>query len=286
MPNHITNILEIRGTPEQVEEFFNTFNTHHKAEVNKAHDGRVICQMKGSNEEDVNSYNSYGWLDLKTGLFENRKEGISLGLPEGYEIEISQAWDQFPDFNKIIPCPKELDDLNPHHGIITAVKKKFQTPVSGNALVASLEFMSREKQSLEFEGEDKATFERACEAYKKTGFVYWYDWNIANWGTKWNSYSHEKIAWNIFKFETAWSAVPVLIAYMSKKFPLLEIIYKYADEDFGYNTGIYVFKDGIVSEHIPQGGSKEAYELAFSVKPDMKENYVFDGNNYVYKDEE
>lgn len=285
MPNHITNILEIDGTPEQVEQIYNAFNTYYKAEINKAHDGRLICQMKGA-ADDVSSYNTYGWLDLKTGLFETRKDGISLGLPDGYEIEISEAWNRFPDFNKIIRCPKELEDLEPHHGIVTAVKKKFQAPVSGNALVASMEFMSRDKQTLEFEGEEKQLFDKCCEAYEKTGFCYWYDWNIANWGTKWNSYSHKKLAWNIFKFETAWSGVPKLIEIVSEMFPGVRFIYKYADEDFGYNTAGFVFENGLQSEVRPEGGSKEAYELAFMVCPEKREYYIFDGENYTYKDDE
>jgi hypothetical protein len=70
----------------------------------------------------------------------------------------------------------------------------------------------------------------------------WYDWNIDNWGTKWNAYS----SWldaenNVIYFDTAWSSpTPVLDA-------LAKLCYEYkvsftgawADEDRGHNIGIF-----------------------------------------------
>ncbi len=278
MPNHITNVLTINGTPEQVEEIYERFSKSYKAELNTAHDGKIIC----NNKED----GSYGWLDLKTGIFDRRNEVSVLGLPEGYEIEISEAWTRFPDFDKILPSPPELEDLAPHHRIVTAVKKKYSAPVSGNKLLAVLEFGNRETQTMEFEGEEKDLFEKCCIAYEKTGFTYWYYWNVANWGTKWNAYSCERRAWNVFKFETAWSSVLKLITLISEAFPEISFDYKYADEDTGYNTGKHTFLNGLNNSYIPKGGSKSAYELAFSCMPERRSNYVLNGEVYEYKDEE
>lgn len=121
---------------------------------------------------------------------------------------------------------------------------------------------------------------------RREGRPTWYRWNIDNWGTKWNSYSNKKEDDNIFTFETAWCSVPEIIRQMSLQFPEIEIVYEYADEDTGANTGVYLFKNGLVSENIHENQSKEAYELAFKLRPDYQENYVLVGDSYEYKEEE
>lgn len=69
----------------------------------------------------------------------------------------------------------------------------------------------------------------------KSAGLNWYDWNVANWGTKWNAY---KVSWIdglepdayefLVKFETAWSPPrPVLQAIKDKGF---DVRYTYLDE--------------------------------------------------------
>lgn len=214
MPNHIKNRVIINSTPENVEKVFSQFNTHYKASIRKAWDGKAICK---------NKENSIGWLDLTTGEFHQRDKEIIIGLPSGFEIEIIPSYDYFPDFEKIIAppdCPEYRDE-------------------------PSQEAVINHKNN-------------------------WYNWNIKNWGTKWNSYSHEKESFNTFSFETAWSGVPNLIQVMSIQFPGIEFDYEYSDEDTGYNCGSYKFLNGkIVESFIPDGGSKESYDLAFKLRPGL-----------------
>lgn len=122
-----------------------------------------------------------------------------------------------------------------------------------------------------------------CE---KEGRPNWYDWNYENWGTKWNSYACEKEKLNVYTFETAWAGVPSLVLKMSEKFPEVEFLYEYADEDTGSNVGKFVFKNGeVLQETKPQSGSKEAYELAFTLRPDCREDYEEADGTYLYKEE-
>ncbi|MDY3317760.1 hypothetical protein PG630_10630 [Riemerella anatipestifer] len=124
------------------------------------------------------------------------------------------------------------------------------------------------------------TFEEMDE-YKKQGIPTWYHWNIENWGTKWNALNIIREGINTFIFETAWNSVPKIIAEMSRQFPQVIIEYSYADEDTGYNCGEYEYKAGeIVRQHTPKGGSKEAYEIAFKLFPELKEDYALIENNY------
>lgn len=128
--------------------------------------------------------------------------------------------------------------------------------------------------------------QKEIDMCKKEGRPNWSDWNREFWGTKWNSYSCNKVKWNTFEFDTAWSSVPNLIIEMSKKFPDVEIIYTYADEDTGYNTGLLKIKNGEVLEsEIPAGGSSRGYEIYLSINPDCEYIKLIDGN-YEYVDEE
>ena len=124
------------------------------------------------------------------------------------------------------------------------------------------------------------------EMCKREGRPTWLGWNRDNWGTKWNSYNCEKVDSNIYTFDTAWNGVPILIEALSKQYPDIEFIYEYSCEDTGYNTGIYKLKNGIVNEEHPENGSKEAYELAFKIRPHYKDDYVLTDGNWEYKDED
>ena len=237
MPNHVKNKLELIGSIEDIERMFSMFNTHKPASLKITHDNLVICRDKNAKDW------SCGWFNLKTGMFKRRGMDNISGLPDGWELEILQPVDMFPDFEKVIAPPENI-----------------------------------------FNGDLGEEERQMCI---KEGRPNWYDWNVANWGTKWNSYSHEKESYNVFTFETAWSSVVAIVLEMSKKFPEVEIVYSYADENTGYNCGILRFKGGeLLSKNIPAGGSCEAYELAFSLRPDIAEEYKLVDGEYEYVEEE
>lgn len=79
----------------------------------------------------------------------------------------------------------------------------------------------------------------------------WYDWRIANWGTKWNCYEHEhEPGSNTWDFQTAWNSPENILKYLSGKFPTAIFTVRYADEDLGSNCGIYEIKDGKIISRI------------------------------------
>jgi len=128
--------------------------------------------------------------------------------------------------------------------------------------------------------------EKEYEMCKREGRPTWKDWNIENWGTKWNCFECDKESDNAFTFETAWSGVPLIIEAMSNQFPNVEFTYDYADEEIGSNCGSYKSKNGEMLEYHPQSGSKEAYEFAFKLWPDMEEYYEYVDECYHYVDED
>ncbi|ECC9197245.1 hypothetical protein EWF37_20045 [Salmonella enterica subsp. enterica] len=120
------------------------------------------------------------------------------------------------------------------------------------------------------------------ENKRRYGFYSWYDWSRANWGTKWNAYSvempikrlkqrikygheHRKThvrayAKRLFKkrlarhaisggdlvirFDTAWNCPEPVYHVLASRFPHLEFIVHYADEDIGSNCGSIVLRGG------------------------------------------
>lgn len=64
----------------------------------------------------------------------------------------------------------------------------------------------------------------------------WYDWNRANWGTKWNSYDVE---WNDeaneVVFFTAWSTPTPIISRLAEMFEDSIFVVRSEDEGFGFS---------------------------------------------------
>ena len=192
----------------------------------------------------------------------------------------------FPSFDKIVKMPECFSDLNPHHGIIDAVKNKYGVGYHANPLIRSLEISNRENNNEDFNDEEKKVFEKCCKAYEETGFIYWYDWRLHFWGTKWGAYECERLDENTFVFDTAWSGVPKMIEKMANEFKNIKIIYSYSDEDTGNNVGIYIFKNGKTNSTPIENNSKEAYDLAFEHRPEYREYYKLVNGNYEYIEED
>lgn len=97
----------------------------------------------------------------------------------------------------------------------------------------------------------------------------WYDWSVANWGTKWNAYGFDS---NIdyskekeIRFLSAWSAPHPVIARLAEMFPSVKFEHKWADEDIGMNCGRRVYYDGErIEEYYPES-EKDRLEFAARV---------------------
>lgn len=117
----------------------------------------------------------------------------------------------------------------------------------------------------------------------------WYDWSRNTWGAKWNAYDQGPyLGGNLVRFNTAWNPVFQVILALSKKFPNVEFDYKWADEDIGHNVGHMVIKNNkVLMEDTPKGGSREAYEMCFTIRNidlDEYDYYLNPGtNNYEWR---
>lgn len=96
----------------------------------------------------------------------------------------------------------------------------------------------------------------------------WYHWCIENWGTKWNARLNTSLNFNdddtVILFVTAWSTPEPIIYALSKRYPDIDIVCEFADEDIGYNCGRYGFKNGndIVEVFYEGNGKREDIKFA------------------------
>lgn len=177
------------------------------------------------------------------------------------------------DFNVLIPMPEALNIVSGSGGNTGYdLYRRFIHESVGltDERKAELE-RSYKKELSEPEWWDlgKQYYENEQNYGSKT----WYEWCNAHWGTKWNAYDCEcDEEAHVFTFLTAWDGVPELIRLMSEKYPDVSIVYKYADEDIGYNVGMMCFVGGKQQdEFIPEEGSPEACKLAAQIRGSIYE---------------
>lgn len=92
-------------------------------------------------------------------------------------------------------------------------------------------------------GETDAEAAKIKDKYIKLyGACEWYDWQVTNWGTKWDAY---EISWNgdSVSFQTAWSTPEPIFRKLAAKFPKVKFFIAYADEDTGSNCGFLVVEN-------------------------------------------
>lgn len=180
--------------------------------------------------------------------------------------EISNG-EMFIDFNKIVSMPNELREVTSPVRIISKEEYDKQEERINNNDLTDVEKNFGVSRGITKEISDKYI--------AKFGFDNWYDWAYANWGTKWNAYDQFSDG-NVIEFSTAWNTPYKAMENLSKKYPTIEFNIKYADEDFGHNTGEYILIGGeCVNEDIPKGGSNEALRMAMDVRGE-NEYYLID----------
>lgn len=172
------------------------------------------------------------------------------------------------DFNNICPMPNELKFTTSPTRIIS--KEEYDKQ---EERLAKGELTKEEKSWGVSRGLSQVVHDEYIE---KFGHANWYDWQYSNWGTKWNA-NDVYIQDNLVTFSTAWSTPYSLLVRLSMKYPDAIFSVQFSDEDFGYNVGEYTLVNGEeVHSNIPDGGSKEAIELAIEVHYGDIDAYHFD----------
>lgn len=187
------------------------------------------------------------------------------------------------DFNNIIPMPEELlieasssGDLGMQY-----LKAMQRQPFNSPDDLKTIQWMEGLTEKDRKEALQLGVL--YLENQRKYGYTNWYGWSIATWGTKWNAFNQNFEEPNVLWFDTAWDGVPRLIRKLSEIFPDIEFHYAYADEDLGYNVGRGTVRNGVIDMTFPDGGSNEAFEIVFFVKPGLDEYFELTDEGYRWK---
>ncbi len=228
MPNHVTNILRVSGDPEKVSAMF---------------------------EAIKNDEIGLGSIDFNK----------IIPMPKALDIECGSRTDRamklYRAFREECAALALVHTLNPDYAARTGTTHDGRVA----ALVRKYEAMIKHDSGLLQLGE------RCYRNIKDYGHPAWYSWCNANWGTKWNSYGYHDYTEKDFdgstiEFQTAWGCAFPVIETLAERYPDLHFELRWADEDFGYNVGEKEYEDGMeINSHIPNGGSKEALELAAEI---------------------
>jgi hypothetical protein len=164
-----------------------------------------------------------------------------------------QDHEQFRILDNLLPTPEELQN----------------TP-SGS-------FFSPEQKIVDAKNESNIA---------KYGYKDWYDWNCANYGSKWSDYegiigTYEKGVLDVV-FVSAWSPITQGIVSVSKEFPTLNFIHTYSEGGMAFCGGSAI-RNGQEEHSIePEYPSMtlEEYErlnrLMSAVREELKESLLQD----------
>jgi hypothetical protein len=160
-----------------------------------------------------------------------------------------EADGKFLSFQSILPRPKALDitsgsDTDTSHGYYKFVKyndNKFLDFYRGLSWVTANDFQNDTEMAEWLAQRSGKSLQEAYELGKIVednintyGASTWYDWNISNWGTKWDADSDTP--WEYINdgelflfFETAWSPPIPIYDKIAELFPDLDFVATYAE---------------------------------------------------------
>ena len=212
-------------------------------------------------------------------------------------LDLSEDAENVFSFHKICPTPEALINTtspNPRPEIKKVVNSKGEEETIE---VYPMFINQWEIKSAIERGEtppepipcNNATPQMCEELIRKYGRSNWYDWQLFNWGTKWNAcdsiYEQED---KMLEFRTAWSCPSDLIEKMANMFPDIKFNGTYADEDFGSNVG-YI-ENGFA--YSLECRTAEAYETAATLwgyegyYDDDKGKWIFEGDSVDLNEDE
>ena len=198
------------------------------------------------------------------------------------------------DFNKVVPMPEELDIVSSSSGecgmryLILKDKHLISWTDDDRSFMERME-KQKEKNPNRF-NEDIKLGKKYLRNISKYGYKDWYNFRYDKWGTKWNSSEAEWIADNCVEFETAWGFCYPIVQKISEMFPDVEIVFCFADEDCGSNTGDGRMIAGNETDdtEYPKTGDKRAYEIYLNLHPEYEDELVYDPDldNYKWIDQD
>lgn len=284
MPNHVTNIIEIKAEPSRIKDILAAIQDDEKGigsiDFNKLRPmpkSIEDVEVGDTTDRAINLYLTY--INPMVDYFGPQIDLTSVDSIVHFQkhtISGNEFAKIYNRFNEEVRFYRFNGALSPHE-----VKENVERILGVNGQnIKSLEDIIAYGESL-------------YKNIQEHGNMNWYNWAVKHWGTKWNAYQFGgyEDGSNKITFMTAWSAPRPAMKTFSEKFPDVEFSHSWADDDLGHNVGMAAYKAGeIVSEHEPEGGSAEAYEMAAEIHGESLESRGLyktpDGRSYEYREEE
>ena len=208
MPNHVTTICDVLGAPADVERFIKK----HIVPI-KEDDGSV----KDPNDLFFSFDTIVPQPECTKGTTSGGGVDIGMFALYGYTDE-SKNW---------------LNQFFSNRASLVPYERWAFLPTTVNTQEKLLEYLQKERPDSLKEAE------KSKRCLDETGCVSWYEWCIANWGTKWGAYDYvererEEGRFS-FKFETAWSFPEPIFRKLEEMYP--ELVFDVASYDEGSNFG-------------------------------------------------
>lgn len=154
-----------------------------------------------------------------------RAEGVEADIREF--LERVRGPDEAFDFNRIIPMPEMLRHTATGRRAFDGQECRSWYVINPELKPGDDGYETNERP---FTPEEEA-------ALKDIGYTDWYEWSVANWGTKWNAchvsiheLPEEDGAVEI-AFDTAWAAPFPIFKQLTALFPRLAFEFAWTDED-------------------------------------------------------
>ncbi|GEM_PF-1189870 len=111
----------------------------------------------------------------------------------------------------------------------------------------------------------------------------WYDWRYRHWGSTKNAYeqSYDAESQTLY-FTSAWTPVEPIYQMLSQRYPEVDVVVRWAEENYGFLVGTVEYKNGQkVKEDIPEEYTYKAYQLSrdiwgYNPDGDYEEGYFYE----------
>jgi hypothetical protein len=110
---------------------------------------------------------------------------------------------------------------------------------------------------------------------------WWYNWNVANWGTKWNCHDvwHDRADDSVvegktsYNFDTAWSPASRVIHALSGLFPTLTLTHRYCEGGMGFAGEVMYHSGNEISHQEYDGDTDKLPDDAWLLNADGERGY-------------
>lgn len=153
------------------------------------------------------------------------------------------------DFQKSIPCPQELLDTTASH--VFSMNEETDEQEMRRLCVAN-NWNWTEQQLQERIDAEKIIIRKFKSNIEKYGYKDWYDWKIANWGTKWEVEAKVEDGDEdnevVFYFLSAWSPPLEWLRRVALLFPDVKFSLSYREEGNNFEGMTYAFRNDFEDE--------------------------------------